>query len=110
MSPNHSFEQTAQRRRRWSPRGFGGCATRMLGHRRETPVELRELISTVLVELIQGVEDAQAQLKLSKATINPLGLKAQIALEKGDEPPSEPPRVSWRPVGWSQAGTACSVS
>ncbi len=49
-------------------------------------MELREFITTVLVELVRGVEDAQTQLKDSKATINPLGLKAQISLQQ--------------PVGW----------
>jgi len=50
-------------------------------------VELREFISTVLVQLVRGVEDAQAQLKDSKATINPLGLKAQIALQQNTDTP-----------------------
>jgi hypothetical protein len=50
-------------------------------------VELREFISTVLVSLVRGVEDAQSQLKDSKATVNPLGIKAQIALEQNEETP-----------------------
>ena len=50
-------------------------------------MELREFISTVLVELVRGIEDAQAELKDSKATINPLGVKAQIALRENKETP-----------------------
>lgn len=50
-------------------------------------MDLREFISTVLVELVRGVEVAQAQLSDSKATINPLGLKAEIALCENKETP-----------------------
>jgi hypothetical protein len=50
-------------------------------------VELREFISSVLVSVVRGVEDAQSALKDSKATINPLGIKAQIALQQADETP-----------------------
>lgn len=50
-------------------------------------MELQEFISSVLVSIVRGVEDAQAQLKNSKATINPLGVKAQIALEQNKETP-----------------------
>lgn len=50
-------------------------------------MELREFISTVLVSLVRGVEDAQRQLKDSKATINPLGIRSQIALEQNKETP-----------------------
>lgn len=51
-------------------------------------MELREFISTVLISLVRGVEAAQEELKDSKATINPLGLKAQIALRANEETPS----------------------
>lgn len=50
-------------------------------------MELQEFISTVLVSLVRGVEDAQRQLKDSKATINPLGIRSQIALEQNKETP-----------------------
>jgi hypothetical protein len=51
-------------------------------------VELREFISTVLVSVVRGVEDAQSELKDSKASINPLGIKAQIALEQNKDTPA----------------------
>ena len=51
-------------------------------------MELREFISTVLVSLVRGVEDAQSQLKDSKATVNPLGIRAQVALEQDKETPN----------------------
>jgi hypothetical protein len=50
-------------------------------------MELREFISTVLVSVVRGVEDAQSALRDSKATINPLGIKAQIALQQAKETP-----------------------
>lgn len=50
-------------------------------------MELREFISTVLVEIVRGVEDAQSRIKDSKATINPLGLQTQIALEQNEGSP-----------------------
>lgn len=51
-------------------------------------MELQEFISSVLVQVVRGVEQAQSDLKDSKATINPLGIKAQIALEQNKETPS----------------------
>ena len=51
-------------------------------------MELREYISTVLVSLVRGVEDAQDQLKDSTATVNPLGIRSQIALEQNKDTPN----------------------
>ena len=51
-------------------------------------MELQEFIRTALVQLVKGVESAQNDLKTSKAAINPLGTKAQIALEQNRETPS----------------------
>jgi hypothetical protein len=51
-------------------------------------MELQEFIRSVLIQLVRGVEQAQTELKDSKATINPLGIKAQIALEQNQETPS----------------------
>lgn len=51
-------------------------------------MELQEFIRAVLVQLVRGVENAQDDLKTSKASINPLGTKAQIALEQDKEMPS----------------------
>lgn len=50
-------------------------------------MELQEFIRSVLVQIVRGVESAQSELKDSKATINPLGIKAQIALEQNKEAP-----------------------
>lgn len=50
-------------------------------------MELQEFIRNVLVQIVRGVENAQSELKDSKATINPLGIKAQIALEQNKEAP-----------------------
>ncbi len=51
-------------------------------------MELQEFIRSVLVQVVRGVEQAQSALKDSKATINPLGINAQIALEQNKETPS----------------------
>ena len=51
-------------------------------------MELQEFIRSVLVQIVRGVEQAQSELKDSKATINPLGIKAQVALEQNKETPS----------------------
>lgn len=51
-------------------------------------MELQEFIRSVLVQVVRGVEQAQSELKDSTATINPLGIKAQIALEQDKETPS----------------------
>jgi hypothetical protein len=51
-------------------------------------MELQEFIRSVLVQLVRGVEQAQSELKDSKATINPLGIKAEIALRENKETPS----------------------
>lgn len=48
-------------------------------------MELKDFVSSVLVSLVRGVEEAQEQLQGSKAIINPLGLKAQLALEQNKE-------------------------
>lgn len=50
-------------------------------------MELQEFIRSVLVQVVRGVESAQDELKNSKATINPLGTRAQIALEQNKETP-----------------------
>ena len=49
-------------------------------------MELQSFITTVLISLVRGVEDAQNQLKGSKATINPEGFSKQIALEEMKDP------------------------
>ncbi len=51
-------------------------------------MEIQEFIRSVLVQVVHGVEQAQSDLKDSKATINPLGIQAQIALEKNIATPS----------------------
>ena len=50
-------------------------------------MELQEFISSVLVSLVRGVEEAQKQLKDSKAIVNPLGIKAEIALRENTQTP-----------------------
>lgn len=51
-------------------------------------MELQEFIRSVLVQVVGGVENAQRDLKDSRATINPEGIAAQIALEQGKEAPN----------------------
>jgi hypothetical protein len=51
-------------------------------------MELQEFIRTALVSIVRGVESAQAELKSSKATINPEGIRAQLALEQLKESPA----------------------
>ena len=51
-------------------------------------MELQEFIRSVLVQVVRGVEQAQTELKDSKAAINPLGIRAQTALEQNKETPS----------------------
>ena len=51
-------------------------------------MELQEFIRSVLVQLVRGVEQAQSELRDSKATINPLGIKAEIALRENKETPN----------------------
>ena len=45
-------------------------------------MELQEFIKTVLVSVVRGVENAQLELRDSKAIVNPEGFKRQIALEQ----------------------------
>ena len=49
-------------------------------------MELQSFITTAIVSIVRGVEDAQRQLKDSKATINPEGVAKQIALENLKDP------------------------
>lgn len=51
-------------------------------------MELQEFIRTALVSIVRGVESAQTELKESKATINPEGIRAQLALEQLKESPA----------------------
>lgn len=51
-------------------------------------MELQEFIRTALVSIVRGVETAQAELKDSRATINPEGIKSQLALEQLKEGPA----------------------
>lgn len=48
-------------------------------------MELQDFVSTALVSIVRGVEKAQVDLGSSKATINPNGLKTQLALEQLQE-------------------------
>ena len=50
-------------------------------------MEIQDFIRSVLVQLVRGVETAQQELKDSKATINPLGIRAQLALEQNKAAP-----------------------
>ena len=50
-------------------------------------MELQEFIRSVLVQIVRGVEQAQAELRNSKAIINPLGIKAEIALRENKDTP-----------------------
>ena len=51
-------------------------------------MELQSFISTAIVSIVRGVEDAQLQLKESKATVNPEGLNKRLALENLKDPGS----------------------
>jgi len=50
-------------------------------------MELQDFICSVLVQVVRGVEHAQSELRDSKATINPLGIRSQIALNQNKESP-----------------------
>lgn len=50
-------------------------------------MELQEFIRAALVSIVRGEESAQAELKSSKATINPEGFRTQLALEQLKESP-----------------------
>jgi hypothetical protein len=50
-------------------------------------MEIKEFVSTVIVSLVQGVEDAQIKLQESEAVVNPLGVSSSIAILNNRIPP-----------------------
>lgn len=50
-------------------------------------MELKDFISDVLASIVYGVEQAQEQIKNSKAIINPRGTQGLIAIENSKPPP-----------------------
>ncbi|MDZ7759467.1 MAG: hypothetical protein U5L00_04325 [Desulfovermiculus sp.] len=48
-------------------------------------MELKDFVSTVLVSIVKGVEEAQEDLSHSEAIINPEGLKSKIDIQRCDE-------------------------